>query len=387
VVTKMCEPLEPTVEELINLCSEDARGYLTTFLNGTANVKDYLDLTLDKYNKKEEKNPFSLEAVERFKKNNPIEAPLRHYTQLVIEFNPVEFQKIFLKLGIPTNNICVTVIGGYTGQFASLLNSLGMKVIFTDPLKEWVDKAASEGLEAYEYSLQSLSSDVVRRTNLFATFECYNAFEWGNSGESEIYDRLRILTAEHGFIFVDSLKTLQDIKEDVQWGVVSKKLKSVKSIFVKITKAYHIKRKATWSEDKKLRFTHIQATPEQRKSIMIDCRVMRTLYYLAFMREIRDLTSSADELLLEKDTTSFICRHLDLGYVEYLKSLYRILVMTEPIAWERRKNFTFDPQVFCIHGKRFRLGENVIQDLEKELRVFFRKNPSNRRFVCTLESL
>ena len=54
---------------------------------------------------------------------------LRHYSQLTTEFNPKQTTAMLKKLGIPIPNTKVTIVGGYTGQFASLLRDIGMSMV------------------------------------------------------------------------------------------------------------------------------------------------------------------------------------------------------------------------------------------------------------------
>ena len=80
--------------------------------------------------------------------------PLRHYSPLEIDFDDKQINKILSKINIPVNGTNVTVFGGYTGQFSKCLRNLGMTVIFTDPVEDWVNEASIKGFEAYQYSAE-----------------------------------------------------------------------------------------------------------------------------------------------------------------------------------------------------------------------------------------
>lgn len=101
-----------------------------------------------------DKEPYSKETVTEYleKRGRFDRHPLRHYSQLETSFEENTIRSLLEKLQIPIPHTRVTIFGGYTGQFAKCLKNLGMKVIFTDPLQEWVDNAINSSLEAYPYS-------------------------------------------------------------------------------------------------------------------------------------------------------------------------------------------------------------------------------------------
>jgi hypothetical protein len=97
------------------------------------------------------KEPFRKKVVEEYLKNKQSfdKHPLRHYSQLELAFDANIVKKLLDRFEIPTFNTSVTVFGGYTGQFAICLRDIGMRIIFTDPLEEWVKKAIELEFEAY----------------------------------------------------------------------------------------------------------------------------------------------------------------------------------------------------------------------------------------------
>jgi hypothetical protein len=86
---------------------------------------------------------FTKAAVERFKKRrDDIErCNLRHYNQIVTQFDGSAILSALSKFQIPIKTR-VTVYGGFTGQFAESLMKIGMMVVFTDPMAEWVDRSS-----------------------------------------------------------------------------------------------------------------------------------------------------------------------------------------------------------------------------------------------------
>ena len=105
-----------------------------------------------------ETDQFKEENVKEYIENKRLftKHPSRHYSQLETNFQAKEIEKLLQKLDIPFDDTRVTIFGGYTGQFASCLRDIGMKVIFTDPLEEWVRQAPSEGFEAYQFTAEQI---------------------------------------------------------------------------------------------------------------------------------------------------------------------------------------------------------------------------------------
>jgi hypothetical protein len=149
--------------------------------------------------KAEEHEEFSKKTVEEYLMNRASfsKFPLRHYRQLEFSFDVRRVGELLRRLQIPTE-ITVLVFGGYTGQFAKILRDLGMKVIFTDPMEEWVTEAKKSGFEAYRHSAEGLPSDLLDRCQLAATFECYFPL-----GSERVYSILRLLTRERGLLFAE----------------------------------------------------------------------------------------------------------------------------------------------------------------------------------------
>ncbi len=126
--------------------------------------------------------------------------PSRHYSQQIILFDDEKMTKALRRLAIQ-NGCIVTVFGGYTGEFASCLKRLGFSMIFSDPIEKWVLEAREKGFEAYQMAVEELPSELIVRSQLFASYECYFPFM---NPETKIYTALRLLTSSYGIVFAES---------------------------------------------------------------------------------------------------------------------------------------------------------------------------------------
>ncbi|OLS16675.1 MAG: hypothetical protein HeimC3_52590 [Candidatus Heimdallarchaeota archaeon LC_3] len=52
--------------------------------------------------------------------------PLRHYSQIAFNFKNIIVKELLSRLNISAENTTITLIGGYTGQFANSLKDVGM---------------------------------------------------------------------------------------------------------------------------------------------------------------------------------------------------------------------------------------------------------------------
>jgi hypothetical protein len=215
---------------------------------------------------------FTKDIVEKYKddKSSFEKNKLRHYDQLVTKFDQTAIRNALLKFKIPTN-IRVTVYGGYTGQFALALREMGMKVIFTDPMIEWVNEAEKNGFESLKLSIQEFPRELIEATDLFASFECYPDL----IGENEsYYSMMRLLTAKFGVLFVESRDTVGNIREIEPEK--SQSLGSFRKWFRPLYRVYGIKRLATRTEN--LNFYNLFAPPKAKTLFTQDCRVMKAIY-------------------------------------------------------------------------------------------------------------
>lgn len=210
--------------------------------------------------------------MEKFKKGgSDIEkSKLRHYNQLATQFDDstIRFALSKFKIPIPTR---ITVYGGFTGQFADSLKRVGMKVVFTDPLEEWVEQAKQKGFKSFRVAVQEISTELIERTDLFASFECYPDL----IGSTDVYYPLmRFLTTKYGILFAESKNTVRSMHKEE--GVNSQELGTFRRWFRPIYRVYGIKRKAIKTEH--LNFYYIFAKPETRKTLLADCQVMKAVY-------------------------------------------------------------------------------------------------------------
>ena len=238
-----------------------------------------------------------LEKREKFTKY-----PLRHYSQLETDFDEKQIKKILSKINIPVNGTKVTVFGGYTGEFSKCLRNLGMKVIFTDPIKEWVIDAKEADFEAYQYSAEEIPKNILARTDLFATFECYLPFMNSSSG---IYTTLRFLTRKHGILFAASKKTHTEIIKE------EGKLARMKSSFLPFKKCYAIERLEKGKGE--LKFYHFYSANDNQ-DIKIDYKIIKSLY---------DIFPSGTSIKLSN--ISSLVKSVGIPRDEVVQSLKRIL--------------------------------------------------------------
>ena len=73
-------------------------------------------------------------------------------------------------------------------------------------MEEWVRNAASQHFESFQYTAQGIPGSLIKRTELFATFECYPAIAKAD------FTTLRFLTTKYGILFGESDLTLEEMK-------------------------------------------------------------------------------------------------------------------------------------------------------------------------------
>jgi hypothetical protein len=190
----------------------------------------------------------------------------RHYRQLEIHFGPRRMRALLRRLQIPTE-VTVLVIGGYTGHFARALQNLGMRVIFTDPLREWVSEARKSGLEAHQFRAQGIPGRLLERAQLIATFECYYSFNILN-----LYNALRFLSRDYGILFVESESTRRDIRRDFR-----SQSAELTDFFLPFETVYSVAIATRKNDD--LLFHHYHASNlRSRQRILIDAEVMKAVH-------------------------------------------------------------------------------------------------------------
>jgi hypothetical protein len=290
-----------------------------------------------------EKEAFTKEVVNEYleKRSSFDGYPLRHYSQLEMSFEESTVKRLLDKLHVPILHTKVTIFGGYTGNFAKCLRNLGMKVIFTDPLEEWVHNAIDSGFEAYRYSAAQIPRDIVKRTDLFATFECYPAL----NGESAIYTCLRFLTSEYGILFGESKYTRDEIDKEE-----GKKARLIYS-FLPYYKVYSIKR--AYREKGSLRLYHFSSDADNRRIITQDVITMKLLY---------DAFPSQTCITLE-DIASLACK-ASLNNEVILRSIRRIVDIYQ-LHVPRSLRIYFPPNMFRVCSKVFTFDDSMKSALER----------------------
>lgn len=278
-----------------------------------------------------EKEPFRKEVVEHYLENREEfnYYPSRHYSQLMETFDPDVVKKLLSRLRIPIVDTHVTVFAGYTGEFASCLRKIGMSVVFTDPLEEWIKKAIDCGFEAYKYAAEEIPKHIVEKTDLFATFEGYIPFIDARTS----YAILRFLTSKHGILFGESKRTREELKRER--GTVAQ----MKYHFLPYKKVYSVKR--IFRQKDEIRLYRFWAEEPYKKKIYFDCKLMKLIYDSSPRGTRLDkefVQSSAKETEMEK--------HKIWDSVKRILNLYRLQI-PKPLRSILPSN------VFAIFSKRF----------------------------------
>lgn len=142
------------------------------------------------------KEAYSREMVEEYLDDSErfaekFASPTHHYHQASKEWGDQEtVQELIDRFDIDPEGKTATVFGGFTGEFAKALQFCGFEVIFTDPLSEWVEEARNAGMEAHVELAETLPAEIMNRTEVFATFECYHPF---GGDANAVYNMLRFL--------------------------------------------------------------------------------------------------------------------------------------------------------------------------------------------------
>ena len=218
-----------------------------------------------------EKGQFEVGKVNRFLANTTEEPedPSRHYSQSVVMIDEGKIERALGRLGIPSSS-CALIFGGYTGQFAACLKNVGLSIIFSDPMKDWVERASASGFESYMLSAEELPGSLIGRSQLMATFECYIPF---NNELTFLYNGLRFLTTDHGILFAESDRTRKQITSENGPG----RLGQMKSTFAPFKKVYDID--VRFVEAGEVRLYNFKAKEAMtRDLIKHDCQVIKSLY-------------------------------------------------------------------------------------------------------------
>ncbi len=147
------------------------------------------------------------EAAEKIKGKTKMKNAHRHFVQPYRDWGgPEEVGTILDRLNIPEESTAL-VIGGYTGEFADALSECGIEIIFTDPLKEWCEKASEKGYTTYQGTAQTIPKRLLNKADFAATFEAFQPFQH----ESSTFNMLRMLTLPYGCLLFESEFTRNDM--------------------------------------------------------------------------------------------------------------------------------------------------------------------------------
>jgi hypothetical protein len=148
-----------------------------------------------------------------------------------------------------------------------------MKVVFTDPLAEWISNATKLGMETYNCTAQEISRELLDRTDIFATFECYPIL----IGNDRLWVFLRLLTAKMGVMFVESQRTFTEMVEE-QRSSGTEKSTRLKSEFLPFAKVYGVNRQQLSRKGGELVFYHFVAEESRRQVLRKDCNTLKALH-------------------------------------------------------------------------------------------------------------
>lgn len=307
------------------------------------NKRDLEPLGMDEIESRREHDlePFQPEVVDEFAKNSnefkeEFDYNMRHYSQRAMDLRLEIVRELLDSLSLDIQGKTVTVFGGYTGEFADRLRKLGCDVIFTDPIKEFVERAKEEEFESYTYFLEEMPGEIVGRTDLFATFECYYPF---TGGLLEVHTVLRLLTARHGLIFAESERTRKEVDREV-----GRPVGRMKAHFRPFNKVYSTERKYR-GESGGLRLYHIfQPEGRNREKIRIDCMAIKFLH--DYFEE--------DKVEIGPETIRELSRNTDMSVEDWKESLRRILEINHWITPETLRR-TEPYHWFNIFSKRYKV--------------------------------
>jgi hypothetical protein len=218
------------------------------------------------------------------------------------------------RLDLDPEELTVTVFGGFTGEFARALRDAGCEVIFIDPMAEWVDRAEAEGFEAYACSAEMIPTDVLTRTDAFATFECY--YPLGGDPGEVLYTVLRMLSAPHGILFAETPTTREFRREN---GAKRASLPQFKTLEEQLGTEYR------YRETGDLRVYQYVQPERERSRIGRQAMILRHLY---------ELGSNDEELIVDSRTVAQLVELTDLDTLEIEIYLDEILLLYRQLCGE-----------------------------------------------------
>jgi hypothetical protein len=284
-----------------------------------------------------ETEPFKEDTVKEYLQTGDTSGkhPLWHYQQTQIIFSNEELITSLSKLGIPAKSTRVTVVGGFTGQFASSLRSIGMNVVFSDPMEEWVRKASDQGFESFKHSAASLPRSILERTDIVATFECYYFLPSASEGIT----CLRLLSTKQGLLFAESKRTHASLRKDCRYGI--------KHSFHQFMAPYCVSRVSRSTSN--LLLHHIWLEEPYRSIAEFDCNVASYLYSYP--------KSDHESILINSELVKQLNKKTDVPERTILIALERLFHL--------HHGWLDDPDEFRMYFKSFKFTPDICTEIAK----------------------
>lgn len=202
--------------------------------------------------------------------------------------------------------------------------------------------ASKYGLESYKYAAEEIPRELLERTELFSTFECYYVFLEPSTAD---YTTLRFLSSKHGILFAESKYTRDELTKE--GGTLQ-----MKYGFLPFSKLYSVNRNFTSKGD--LRLYHFSASDAEKEKIKMDCRVMKTLYDI--------MSEHKNPIQLGKEKITVLANAVELPKKTCLASLERILDLYQLDVPPSLRAYVPD-NFFGIFSKRFEVDLGILRSL------------------------
>lgn len=281
---------------------------------------------------------FELESVGRAGRavDGTTEFPSRHYAQSVTLIDRVRLRKALQKLGIFSLRK-VTVFGGYTGEFALALRDIGAEVLFTDPMRVWVERARLNGFEVDRRAAEEMSGAMIGDSEAMATFECYMPF---TDEALSMYTSMRFLTTSFGIIFAESDATRYEMRGEMQ--ARSSRAKQTPSMMSYLKLGYGLE--SAFSSAGGLRIYRFSVPKRTRPVLLQDLMVLKSMHDLI-----------PDEKEVDAEDVRLVAQACDLGREEASISMRRMALMTD---LRLKREF---PSLYPQHSGRFWIGAKMFR--------------------------
>ncbi|MEI6797280.1 MAG: hypothetical protein WCK39_10485, partial [Methanomassiliicoccales archaeon] len=242
--------------------------------------------------------------------------------------------KALLKLGIPSLKK-VTVFGGYTGEFALALRDIGVEVLFTDPMRVWVERAKLNGFKVDRRAAEGMSGDMIGDSEAMATFECYMPF---TNEALSMYTSMRFLTTSFGIIFAESDSTRNEMRGEML--AQASRGKQTPSMMSYLKLGYGLE--SAFTNAGGLRIYRFSIPERTKPVLLLDLVVLKSMHDL-----IRD------EKEVDAEDVHRVAQACGLGREEVTISMKRMSLMTDLRL--KREFPSLSPQ----HNGRFWIGAKM----------------------------